>query len=219
MLNKMLGLLLIAVAIPFNAWAQQPTGPPCPNGEGMNGTGFVPPNANLPTLPQPLTYNPTPLSDTTAPYPTWPTSGPNYLLNQQIVSLYGTYGNTESLGKALTHYQQGQTQAGYVTPRCTNGSASGSCATGGSPKIVALFLGYSNTDISICGGNGDIWFGQGDPNGLGMNGQYGLAGQPCATACPNLDNSVQNTPWNQAKGDTGTTQPYSTTSTAQVPRW
>jgi RHS repeat-associated protein len=66
---------------------------------------------------------------------------------------------------------------------------------------VFLFIGFSNCDIEICGGNSDVWDNQ-DPSRR--------AGQPCATQCPNLDNPNPRFPnaWNQvtSNGGDGVTQ-------------
>ena len=68
----------------------------------------------------------------------------------------------------------------------------GNPSSGG--KIVFLFLGFSNCEIEVCGGNEDIW---------NTDTSVGLEGQPCATGCPNLNNIVQvnQVPWNQVAGD------------------
>jgi len=180
--------------------AQAPTGPPCtdnnPPEDGSNGNSCV--------ADQIMTgmFNATPLSDGSAT--TYWLQG---TANQQIVSLYGTYGNSESTGNALTHYNQGvNTLAPAIVPRCTDGTIppqGSNCQNNGQPPaIVFLFIGFSNCDIEICGGNRDAW------DGMDTN-QTHLAGQPCSTACPNLNNpNTSLMPWNQVtnRGGDGVTQ-------------
>lgn len=80
--------------------------------------------------------------------------------DQQIVTLYGSYGNAESSGAALTHYNQGVTLAqNAMKARCLDGSLPGAngCADGSTARIVFLFIGFSNFDVEICGGHADAW--------------------------------------------------------------
>jgi len=123
----------------------------------------------------------------------WPPNGEN----SQIVTLYGSYGNSET-GGAQSHHDQGITQSSLIVPRDLNGNPS----TNGA--IVFLFIGFSNCDIEICGGNSDIWAG--DSN------QQHVYGQPCATTCPNpvFPNAQSPIPWNQPtqNGDTDIEQSF-----------
>ena len=115
-----------------------------------------------------------------------------------VVSLYGQYGNNEanSSPEAIAHYQEGLNRANQIQALGTDGTV-----TGPNPAIVFLFIGFSNCDIEICGGDSDAWDGQ-RPNHL--------AGQPCATQCPNLNFPDEDhpNPWNQVTrgGGDGTTQ-------------
>ncbi|HZQ67824.1 MAG TPA: hypothetical protein VFA68_04830 [Terriglobales bacterium] len=110
--------------------------------------------------------------------------------NHNIISLYGTYGNSEMFGNAAAHATPGINLGAYpsVQPLDQNGNPSPN------GKIVFLFLGFSNCDIEVCGGNEDIWQGGDNPD------PNLLVGQPCATSCPNPSTSGQ-TPWNQVVGD------------------
>lgn len=82
-------------------------------------------------------------------------------LNQYPGGLYGAdYGNSDPNG----HVNDGITAAGRVQPLDINGNPS---STG---SIIFLSIGMSNCTIDFCGGN--VFF-------------YGIAGQPCATTCPN----------------------------------
>jgi hypothetical protein len=68
------------------------------------------------------------------------------------------------------------------------------------PAIVFLFIGFSNCDIEICGGNSDAWDNQGDTDErTTVNGH--LPGQPCSTQCPNMGNTNPKFPtiWNQVR--------------------
>ena len=82
--------------------------------------------------------------------------------DHNIVSLYGSYGNTESSGAAMNHKTDGINQGDTIQPLDTNGNYSAS------GKIVFLFLGFSNCEIEVCGGNEDIWS---DENSIGLEGQ------------------------------------------------
>ncbi len=116
---------------------------------------------------------------------------PPPLPNPQIVTLYGSYGDDESMpptGPAYNHYPDGVNLGKLIIPICADGSTPApNCANGQQPQIVFLFIGFSNLDIEIGGGSSDIW-------------EFGGAqqkGQPCATLCPNLDNSGGSPPWNE----------------------
>lgn len=122
------------------------------------------------------------------------------------VSLYGTYGNSESAGAALAHFNQGTDQGVAIVPLCPGLSQTCPFAN---RRIVFLFIGFSNCDIEVCGGNSDAWDRQDhNQNQYTMNGH--LKGEPCATQCPNLNNPDPNHPtaWNQvlSNGGDGVTQ-------------
>ena len=110
--------------------------------------------------------------------------------NQQIVSLYGIYGNIESpntASEAVQHYNQGLTLASQIQPLCSDGTVPGpsGCSDTHPAQIVFLFLGFSNCDVEICGGHADAW----DAVRAGkIPPELQLAGQACATQCPNLHN-------------------------------
>jgi|GEM_PF-1299536 len=122
---------------------------------------------------------------------------------QQIVSLYGTYGNSESSGMALTHYTQGTNLASQIVPLCGDGSVVGvNGCTANNAKIVFLFIGFSNCDVEICGGHVNAWDIQRTGHGTSPTFPQ-LAGQACATKCPNLGNPDGTHPWNRAfRGNT-----------------
>ena len=115
--------------------------------------------------------------------------------DDNIVSLYGTYGNTEVSGAAAAHFTQGVNLASQIVPLCKDGSTLPCLPLASPAAIVFLFIGFSNCDIEVCGGNSDIWDKR-DTN------QTHLAGQPCATQCPNLNSPDPNHPtaWNQVTG-------------------
>lgn len=125
----------------------------------------------------------------------------------QIVSLYGTYGVTDERQTnsplALTHYSQGITLAGQIQPLCSNGVAPGSsgCTDQKPPKIVFLFIGFSNCDLEICGGHVDAWDAIRANPGPGQVPLPQLAGQACATQCPNLGNPEGGPAYNIAYRD------------------
>ncbi|MBZ5704403.1 MAG: hypothetical protein LAN63_03560 [Acidobacteriia bacterium] len=102
----------------------------------------------------------------------------------------------------MAHYRKG-VHLGTppnIQPLCKDGNTPPCLAGQGPAEIVFLFIGFSNCDIEICGGNSDAWDGQ-DHNPALF--QHHLAGQPCATYCPNLNNpNTQRFPvaWNQVKG-------------------
>jgi hypothetical protein len=122
----------------------------------------------------------------------------------QIVSLYGTYGVTDERQTnsplALTHYSQGITLAGQIQPLCSNGVAPGSsgCTDQKPPKIVFLFIGFSNCDLEICGGHVDAWDAIRANPGPGQVPLPQLAGQACATKCPNVGNPEAGPAYNEA---------------------
>ena len=68
-----------------------------------------------------------------------------------------------------------------------------------SKAIVFLFIGFSNTDIEIGGGNADVWDKTDDSLNEDpanhLNGH--LFGQPCSTLCENLNNPDGATAFNQ----------------------
>jgi hypothetical protein len=104
-----------------------------------------------------------------------------------VVSLYGgAYGNHEVTGNALTHYTQGTDLASQIQPLCTDGTLN---CPDAQRAIIFLFLGFSNCDIEICGGNSDAYDGH-DPN---RN-----VGQPCATRCRNPHFPGPGNAWNDA---------------------
>ncbi|MBZ5703739.1 MAG: hypothetical protein LAN63_00120 [Acidobacteriia bacterium] len=121
--------------------------------------------------------------------------------DHNIVSLYGSYGNAETSGSALTHFNRGMSLAQNIKPRCPDGSVpppNTNCQVGNftqPPAIVVLFIGFSNWDIEIGGGHSDAWSAKGQDPVL-------LTGQPCATKCPNLNNHNGFNAWNQVRNDT-----------------
>ena len=121
------------------------------------------------------------------------------------VSLYGIYANDESIfptgHPARDHYQKGVDLANQITPLCPDGTTT-NCADS-AKAIVFLFIGFSNCSIEVCGGNSDIWDGQGDNNPNNPNGH--LKGQPCATQCRNLHFPGSGTAWNQVTSNGGDT--------------
>jgi hypothetical protein len=195
-LSLLLTLLLITVFATCNASAQGPAElQPCadPVQQGACAPGF-----NL----APGTFTATPLIDG---------SGQSYGdPDGNLVSLYGIYGNDESHPNpqapnpqaAIAHYQKGIDLIADIKPRCTDGSVpppNSLCQVGDLPSkppaIVFLFIGFSNCDIEICGGNSDAWDGKGDTNPNNPNGH--LAGQPCSTQCRNLNYPGGGHPWNK----------------------
>jgi hypothetical protein len=136
------------------------------------------------------TFHPVPLID-----------GSGQFYGGEIVSLYGVYGNNEhtsSYLEAQQHYTEGTNRAQAITPLCHDGNPPGSngCADGKPARIVFLFLGFSNCDIEVCGGHSNAWDPKRKANQLGQ-----LAGQPCATKCPNLNNPQGGLAWNKAVRD------------------
>jgi hypothetical protein len=130
-------------------------------------------------------FHATPLSDGNV-NTTWPTTPAP--LGIETVTLYGQYGNTEwgRTDEAYTHYNDGLTQAGLIKPLDINGNFD---PTNGA--IVFLFIGFSNCDIEVCGGNKNVWQADGG----------GLVGQPCATNCPNPYNHNVGIPYNRINGE------------------
>ena len=185
-------LLVITVFATCYAAAQGPAQEqPCSDPVDQNACA---PGLNL----APGTFSATPLIDG---------SGQSYGdPDGNLVSLYGVYGNDEHMSSnqaAQAHYNQGVTLAGSITPRCPDGSVpppNSGCQVGDltkPPAIVFLFVGFSNCDIEICGGNSDAWDGKDNP----PNGH--LAGQPCSTQCRNLNYPGGGTPWNQVTNHGG----------------
>jgi len=182
--QETLTLVVVAVTflafLPLHAAAQQQ---PCP---------FEVPGAAITCQPDlPSNFQATPLIDGNGTM----SYGDS---DNNIVSLYGVYGNDESynpgggLAPAYNHYLAGLAAAQAIQPLCTDGTTN---CPASQRAIVFLFIGFSNCDIEICGGNADIWDNQ------GQHPRY--AGQPCATTCPN-PNTLGQQPWNDA-GD-GVTQ-------------
>jgi hypothetical protein len=107
----------------------------------------------------------------------------------EVESLYDTFGVTDerTSGSAagLAHYNEGVTLAQQIQTLCANGAAPGAsgCTDSSVPKIVFLFIGFSNCDVEICGGHADAWDAVRSQHNLPQ-----LAGQACATKCPNLGN-------------------------------
>jgi hypothetical protein len=129
----------------------------------------------------------------------WPRYGDG---DGNIESLYGDYGNNESTSSsaaAVAHYTLGKTLAGQIKPLCTDGSTSNPCPDGNAQSIVFLFIGFSNTDIEIGGGNADVWDKTDDSLNEDPTNHFSghLFGQPCSTLCENLNNPDGATPWNQ----------------------
>jgi len=197
-------VLFLAVLATTYPLAQTPSGPPCtdaaPPEDGSNGTSCVADGIGIGN------FHATPFPDAICPNGVCPTYNSDSL-GTNLVSLYGSYGNSESTGMALTHFNQGAiTLAPAIVPRCTDGTIplpNTNCQNNNQPPaIVFLFIGFSNCDIEICGGSRDAWDGQ-DGN------QTHLAGQPCSTQCANWHNPNANlTPWNQVTnhGSDGVTQ-------------
>lgn len=170
-------------------FAQAPPPPPSPcNSEGLSPLATPPTCPNGIPLP-PGQFSATPFADS-CPNGVCALYGDN---DHNTVSFYGPmYKNSESSGNALNHYNQGKTLAANIQPRCTDGTVSTTtCSNGIAPAVVFLFIGFSNCDIEICGGNYDAWDHQ-DMNPNNVNGH--LPGQPCATQCPNLHNPNPNLP-------------------------
>ena len=163
------------------------------------------PCSSEPTVPSTFAYTGSACASSTpfgtvTPVPLIDGSLTTPLYANQIVTLYGSYGNTESSGAALTHYNQGVTLAGKVHPLCLNGTLPGptGCSDQSSPKIVFLVIGFSNCDVEICGGHADAW----DPiRKTQIPPLPQLAGQACATQCPNLGNPENGEAWNTAVRD------------------
>lgn len=203
---KYLWLVLTCLCIVATAWTFASAQIP-PNPQPCNAEVPVPYGSPMPSCPvgiplPPGQFNAQPLVDG---------CNPNCLSygdqDANIVSLYGHYGNNEKTagGNATAHYNQGMTQAAKLTPLCGDGTAP-PCTDGSTASIVFLFIGFSNCDIEICGGDSDAWDMK-DMNPGNLNGH--LAGQPCATFCPNLNNPDNPTvPWNQVmhNGTDGITQ-------------
>jgi hypothetical protein len=111
-----------------------------------------------------------------------------------VISLYGNYGNLENSGNAAVHYTNGVNQGKAVVPLNTSG------VYDPNGKIVMLVLGFSNCEIEVCGGSEDIWQDQVNPP------PPPIPGQPCSTyygGCPNLPNSP---PYNAIASNDGVTQ-------------
>lgn len=122
--------------------------------------------------------------------------------DHNIQSLYGVYGNDESQSTnsaVQAHFAQGKALAGQIKPLCTDGSTSNPCPDGQPQSIVFLFIGFSNTDIEIGGGNSDVWDGTGDGQNTDPSNHFNmhLFGQPCSTKCENFNNPEMAPAYNQ----------------------
>ena len=120
--------------------------------------------------------------------------------DNNIVSLYGGYGNNENNPTYLAaqaHYQHGIALAANIKALCHNGAVPGAngCADGTvKPAIVFLYIGMSNLTLEMGGGSKDDW-------PMDMKPQD-LYGQPCSSECPNFNNPKTPTmSWNQVTGD------------------
>ena len=148
-LSVLLSLLLVAVlASPFT-WAQNTTsGPPCsdsaPPTDGSSGSSCAVDAIGIGD------FHATPFTDACDANGNCSYYGDPA---NNIQSLYGSFGNTESTGMALTHFTQGTGLAGQIVPLCTDGSTN-NCSDS-SKAIVALIIGFSNCDIEVCGGSVD----------------------------------------------------------------
>ena len=140
------------------------------------------------------TFHPKPLIDGT---------GLLYGNTGEVMNLYGIYGNdehTSSYQEAQQHYTEGTNRAQAIRPLCQNGNPpdTGGCPDGKPARIVFLVLGLSNCDIEVCGGHSNAW----DPQRKNHQPPLDqLAGQPCATKCPNLNNPEGGLAWNKAVRD------------------
>jgi hypothetical protein len=119
----------IALLVGSYAWAQIPPPPPQPCLDSQPspyedaGPACAPLDGNFSTAVPLIDGNVTKI---------WPTPP---LPNGQIVTLYGSYGNSESSGLALTHFNQGTAQANLIHPLCTDGSLpqNNTCPDGKAP--------------------------------------------------------------------------------------
>ncbi|MBZ5707082.1 MAG: hypothetical protein LAN63_17180 [Acidobacteriia bacterium] len=192
--------VLILVGL-TTCYAAAQTGMPC------SDTPPRPDGLNLSACNSATNFHATPLIDGTGQ--------PYNDSDGNVISLYGSYGNDENnLQKtaAHNHYLKGVNLTPNFVPRCIDGSIQPPgqpCHVGdliaGPPAIVFLFIGFSNCDIEICGGNSDAWDLQDSDSPQAVHGH--LPGQPCATQCPNLNNPDRvHHPyaWNQVKGTTAT---------------
>jgi hypothetical protein len=185
------GVLVLALAFLLSLHAsaqippfQQSCSDNPPNPYGATGDGCAPNVNNL----SPGQFQATPFVDG-CPNGVCQSYGDQ---GNDIVSLYGHYGNSETSGAAATHYTQGTNLASSIVPLCPDGTQN---CSDSQKAIVFLFIGFSNCDIEICGGNSDAWDGQDTTR---------LAGQPCSTKCRNLNYPGGGNAWNDA-GD-GVTQ-------------
>lgn len=175
-LNLWLILLFVSVIAVSNVVAQAPC-----NDTAMP-TGFVLTGSACASATPFGTVTPTPLVDGSITT--------HYANTGQIVSLYGSYGvldERETNSPAgILHYTQGTTLASQIVPLCSDGTQN--CAGAAAKKIVFLFMGFSNCDVEICGGHVDAWDASRANRGPGQLPLPQLAGQACATKCPNLGN-------------------------------
>lgn len=168
-------LLLFGVLTACQAFAQSPCPPE---------SGEFPAANSCPTSGSAWNTSNTPFVDADCTHGCPAYNDPPY---NDVISLYGTYGNSEGSGLALTHAQTGVNLGSSITPLCADHSSPPSCANGKAPAIVMVVAGFSNCEIEVCGGIEDIW--QNPPATLGTL-TPSFPGQPCATyyqGCPNLN--------------------------------
>ena len=178
-------LFVAAVAVP-NAIAQSPCNDPPPTGFVLQGSACASSTPFGTTVP-------TPFVDAGATY-VYGTTG-------EIEALYGTYGNNEQTpGPAQQHYNVGTGLASQIVPLCSDGTTGGAngCSDQGPKRIVFLVIGFSNCDVEICGGHVDAWDASRANRGPGQAPLPQLAGQACATRCPNLQNPDMGPAYNEA---------------------
>ena len=197
--NLFFTLLFVATLSVSNAPAQSPCNdPPFPTGFVYAGSACSSPTPFGSVTPVPL------VDGSTTSF---------YGATGELESLYGTFGvtdeRTSGSSAGLAHYNQGVTLAGQIQPLCSDGAAPGTsgCTDQKPPKIVFVFFGFSNCDVEICGGHVDAWDATRNQNSLPQ-----LAGQACATKCPNLGNpdSVPPTMWHsETESPMGTTRCHS----------
>ncbi|HZQ69759.1 MAG TPA: hypothetical protein VFA68_14645 [Terriglobales bacterium] len=152
-------------------------------------TAEIPPAAQCPpNIPLPQgSFQAVPLMDGDVSM-TWPHNPPGIAPKGiETVTLYGQYGNDEQQpGPAKNHFDRGKQLGQQVVPLDLTGQPDPNYGA-----IVFLFIGFSNCDIEICGGNVNIWPADGG----------GLTRQPCATNCPNPFNHNVGVPYNQIAGE------------------
>jgi hypothetical protein len=172
-------LVLLSSVLSVASSAAQSTGAtPCNEGSDQHPSC-------APGIPLADEFHAIPLIDgnTGLTYPPQPTA------NVETVTLYGAYGNDEQHSPdpaVQAHFNEGINRVPNIIPRQGNG------APNPNGSIVFLFIGFSNCTIETCGGDRDIW------KDLDPNPEH-VAGQPCATFCPNPKKFPPQgyTPWNQ----------------------